>query len=63
MEVLYTAKATAWGGREVRVASSDGVLNLRGGLTNPEQVFAAGHPASLPGAREPVARQATLTVV
>ena len=59
MNVLYTAEATARGGREGRVRSSDGALNLElsipkelggpGGVaTNPEQLFAAG---SLPVSR------------
>jgi Ohr subfamily peroxiredoxin len=54
MQVLYTAEATATGGREGRVRSSDGVLDLPlampkelGGsgrlATNPEQLFAAGY--------------------
>jgi hypothetical protein len=55
MNVLYTAEATAFGGREGHVRSTDGTLNLDlaipkelggpGGLaTNPEQLFAAGLP-------------------
>ena len=54
MNVLYTAEATAWGGREGRAASSDGNLELQlvvpkelggpgGSGTNPEQLFAAGY--------------------
>jgi lipoyl-dependent peroxiredoxin len=50
---LYTAEATAWGGREGRSASSDGNLDVTlvvpkelggpgGAGTNPEQLFAAG---------------------
>jgi lipoyl-dependent peroxiredoxin len=56
MDVLYTAEATAWGGREGRAASSDGVLDLQlripkemggpgGPFTNPEQLFATGYAA------------------
>ena len=56
MQVLYTAEATAWGGREGRAASSDGVLDLQlavpkelggpgGAASNPEQLFAAGYAA------------------
>ncbi len=56
MQVLYTAEATAWGGREGRAASSDGVLDLElavpkelggpgGAASNPEQLFAAGYAA------------------
>ena len=53
MSALYTAEATAWGGRNGRAASSDGNLDVMlvtpkelGGAggegTNPEQLFAAG---------------------
>jgi osmotically inducible protein OsmC len=56
MNILYTAEATAWGGREGRVASSDGVVDVQlvlpkglggpgGDKTNPEQLFAAGYAA------------------
>lgn len=54
MKVLYTAEATASGGRQGHVRSSDGVLDLDlavpqemggpgGAATNPEQLFAAGY--------------------
>jgi lipoyl-dependent peroxiredoxin len=53
MKVLYTATATAIGGRQGRVRSDDGVLDTPlahpkelggpgGHATNPEQLFAAG---------------------
>jgi Ohr subfamily peroxiredoxin len=56
MELLYTAEATATGGRRNgRARSADGELDLRiappkevggpGGATNPEQLFAAGYAA------------------
>jgi osmotically inducible protein OsmC len=56
MNSLYTAKATATGGRNGNVKSSDGILDLElrtpkamGGdnddYTNPEQLFAAGYAA------------------
>lgn len=55
MKPLYTAAATATGGREGHVKSSDGILDLDvripremggpGGQTNPEQLFAAGYSA------------------
>jgi osmotically inducible protein OsmC len=56
MDVLYTAEATAWGGREGRAASNDGVIDLElripkemggpgGPHTNPEQLFATGYAA------------------
>jgi Ohr subfamily peroxiredoxin len=55
-KVLYTAQATATGGRDGRAASSDGALNVvlstprelggpGGSGTNPEQLFAAGYSA------------------
>ena len=69
MNALYTAKATAEGGREGRVKSSDGVLDVGlampkslGGngaedATNPEQLFAAGYSACFDSALNLVARQ------
>lgn len=56
MDALYTAIATSTGGRNGRVTSSDGILNLEvrppkemggpaGPYTNPEQLFAAGYSA------------------
>ncbi len=56
MKVLYTAKATATGGREGRGQSSDNKLNVSlstpkelggpgGDGTNPEQLFAVGYAA------------------
>ncbi|MDR6196655.1 organic hydroperoxide resistance protein [Siphonobacter sp. SORGH_AS_0500] len=56
MEKLYTAQATATGGRNGQVKSSDGVLDLEvrvpkemggsgGAYSNPEQLFAAGYAA------------------
>lgn len=56
MKVLYTATATAVGGRRGRVKASDGRLDLElsvpkemggdgGDGTNPEQLFAAGYAA------------------
>jgi Ohr subfamily peroxiredoxin len=53
MNALYTAEATAWGGRNGRATSSDNVLDVmldtpkelggKGEGTNPEQLFAAGY--------------------
>jgi lipoyl-dependent peroxiredoxin len=68
MSVLYTAEATATGGRQGRVRSSDGALNLElsipkelggpGGVaTNPEQLFAAGFAACFENAVRLVARR------
>lgn len=67
-KVLYTAEATATGGREGRALSSDKVLDLQlstpkemggggGPGTNPEQLFAAGYSACFLGALKFVARQ------
>ncbi|MCC8173396.1 MAG: organic hydroperoxide resistance protein [Odoribacter sp.] len=66
MEPLYTASATSIGGRNGKVTSSDGVLNLeirppvemRGkesGHTNPEQLFAAGYAACFASALNHIA--------
>jgi Ohr subfamily peroxiredoxin len=70
--VLYTASATAYGGRNGRVASSDGLLDLTvvspkelggpGGATNPEQLFAAGYAACFHSALSLVARRAKVDV-
>jgi osmotically inducible protein OsmC len=65
-KVLYTAQATASGGRDGRAVSSDNVLNIQlstprelGGAggpgTNPEQLFAAGYSACFLGALKFVA--------
>ncbi|WP_025761410.1 organic hydroperoxide resistance protein [Dyadobacter tibetensis] len=67
MKTLYTAKATATGGREGRTTTEDGVLDLRieipkemggkgGAFTNPEQLFAAGYAACFDSALNHVAR-------
>ncbi|MDE3740167.1 MULTISPECIES: organic hydroperoxide resistance protein [Pseudomonas] len=60
-KALYTAHAEAYGGREGRAVSSDGVLDVKlttpkelggpgGDGTNPEQLFAAGYSACFLGA-------------
>ena len=65
-KVLYTAHATATGGRDGRAVSSDGILDVKlvkprelGGSgspgTNPEQLFAAGYAACFIGAMKFVA--------
>jgi osmotically inducible protein OsmC len=66
MRTLYTAEATAHGGRNGHVRSSDGMLDLdlrvpeqmggHGGETNPEQMFAAGYAACFEGTLREVAR-------
>jgi osmotically inducible protein OsmC len=61
MQVLYTANATATGGRDGRATSDDQALDVKlttpkalGGAggegTNPEQMFAAGYSACFIGA-------------
>ncbi|ARP70063.1 organic hydroperoxide resistance protein [Streptomyces pluripotens] len=67
-DVLYTAVATAENGRDGRVATDDGRLDVvvnppkemggNGAGTNPEQLFAAGYSACFQGALGVVARQA-----
>ena len=65
-KVLYTAHATATGGREGSGRSSDGTLDLKlstpkemggagGNGTNPEQLFAVGYAACFIGAMKVVA--------
>jgi len=67
MDILYTAEATSWGGREGRAASCDGVVDVqlaipksmggRGGkATNPEQLFAVGYAACFHSGLKLVAR-------
>lgn len=71
MQTLYEARATATGGRNGHVRSSDGVLDLDlsipkglGGpgkpLSNPEQLFAAGYAACFDSALAYVAGQQNL---
>ncbi|MFF9566330.1 organic hydroperoxide resistance protein [Streptomyces sp. NPDC014685] len=67
INVLYTAVATAENGRDGRVSSDDGNLDVvvnppvamggSGAGTNPEQLFAAGYSACFQGALGVVARQ------
>jgi lipoyl-dependent peroxiredoxin len=65
-KVLYTAHATATGGRTGTAKSSDGALEVSlatpkelggagGAGTNPEQLFAAGYAACFIGAMKAVA--------
>ena len=62
---LYTAEATATGGRQGHIKSADGVLDMpvgvpgtpgANGKTNPEQLFAAGYAACFQSALLIVAR-------
>ena len=72
MNILYTAEATAWGGREGRTASTDGILDLTltvpkelggpGGATNPEQLFAAGYASCFHSALKVVGRREKIDV-
>lgn len=74
MDVLYTAVATARGGRDGAVVSDDGVLDLElahpkelGGpegpaRTNPEQLLAAGYSACFHNAAKRVAERKKLDV-
>jgi osmotically inducible protein OsmC len=73
VDVLYTAVATARGGREGEVVSDDGVLDLLlahpkelggpgGDNTNPEQLFAAGYAACFHSALKRVAGKEKLDV-
>ncbi|MFI9624589.1 organic hydroperoxide resistance protein [Streptomyces sp. NPDC052042] len=67
IDVLYTAVATAENGRDGRVSSDDGKLDVvvnppvsmggSGAGTNPEQLFAAGYGACFQGALGVVARK------
>ena len=65
IKALYTATATATGGRDGRAVSSDGFLDVNlttprelggagGEATNPEQLFAAGYSACFIGALKAV---------
>ncbi|MCQ2029115.1 organic hydroperoxide resistance protein [Stutzerimonas zhaodongensis] len=68
LKPLYTATATATGGRDGRAVSSDNLLEVKlstprelggqgGEGTNPEQLFAAGYSACFIGALKFVAGQ------
>ena len=73
MKALYTATATAHGGREGHVKSSDGVLDMDlrvpqgmggpgGPYANPEMLFAAGYAACFEGALRLVANKTKKTL-
>lgn len=69
MDVMYTAEATSSGGREGRVRTADGVIDLplsmpkelgglgKPGTTNPEELFAAGYAACFENAILRAARE------
>lgn len=72
LEKLYTAAATATGGRNGHVKSSDDVLDLQirapkelggggGAYSNPEQLFAAGYAACFDSALSLVIRTEKIT--
>ncbi|QTD40121.1 organic hydroperoxide resistance protein [Sporosarcina sp. Te-1] len=68
-DILFTSSATALGGREGKVQSSDGVVDFDTAMpgsprakrldksTNPEQLFAAGYAACFDSALQSVARK------
>ncbi|MFP7735436.1 organic hydroperoxide resistance protein [Priestia aryabhattai] len=65
-DVLFTSKATAVGGRDGRVKSDDGIIDLtlvnpspnnKKEGTNPEQLFAAGYSACFDGALNLIAKK------
>lgn len=72
MQAQYATKVTSSGGREGRVRSADGVLDLplsmpkelggsgKPGTTNPEQLFAAGYAACFENAMLRAARERKL---
>ena len=73
MDLLYTAEATARGGREGEVVSDDGALDLMlahpkeiggpgGDTTNPEQLLAAAWSACFHNALKRVAKHQKLDV-
>ncbi len=72
-QALYTAHATATGGRAGSAQSDDGALNVAlstprqlggagGAGTNPEQLFAAGYAACFIGAMKAVAARQKLAL-
>jgi Ohr subfamily peroxiredoxin len=74
MTILYTATATASGGRDGSARTDDGVLDValstpkglggpgKAGATNPEQLFAAGYAACFDSALRFVARSQGVAV-
>jgi lipoyl-dependent peroxiredoxin len=73
MQKLFETSATAVGGRNGRVKSADGVLDLEvrlpkvfggvgGAYTNPEQLFAAGYAACFDSALNFIAKSQRLDI-
>jgi len=68
MDILYSTRVTATGGRHGSIRSDDGLLDLnlalpkalggKGGATNPEQLFAGGYAACFENALLRVSREA-----
>lgn len=73
-KALYTAQATAQGGRKGTVTSNDGTIDFelsmpkslggqeKEGATNPEQLFAAGYSACFDSALQLVASKAKKSI-
>ena len=73
MDAIYKTKATATGGRDGKVVTEDGILQLDvripkemggagGAYTNPEQLFAAGYAACYDSALNFVARSQKIKI-
>jgi Ohr subfamily peroxiredoxin len=72
MKKVYSTSVHVSGGREGKVKSSDGILELslampkelggKGGATNPEQLFAAGYSACFESALRHVARMKKVVI-
>lgn len=69
MAIIYTAHATAIGGRTGQVETDDGKLSFKldapgsnGPGTNPEQLFATGYAACFSGAAAHLAKQQGLDI-
>ena len=72
MASVYTAEASATGGRDGRAVSNDGIVDVKlavpkemgggGGGANPEQLFAAGFSACFLGAVKYVAGKDKISV-
>ena len=71
-KVVYTAHATATGGRDGAARTPDGLVDIKlavpkemggpGGGTNPEQLFAAGYSACFLGALKFVASKEKIAI-
>jgi Ohr subfamily peroxiredoxin len=71
-KIVYTAHASATGGRDGRAVSSDGLVDVKlavpkemggaGGGSNPEQLFASGYSACFLGAIRFVAGKEKLKI-